>query len=102
MHRYTLIKSLPALLLLGGCLQGLLNEGDGLVSISATEADASSTSTGEPPTPTTSAGLGVQTVTGDEESTGPSMTSSGADPGSAGGWLNRSIAAMVGEASPAR
>jgi hypothetical protein len=85
MHRYTLIKSLPALLLLGGCLQDLLNEGDGLVSISATEADASATSTGEPPTPTTSAGSGVQTVTGDEDSTGPSTTSSGAEPGSSSG-----------------
>lgn len=85
MHRYTLIKSLPALLLLGGCLQDLLNEGDGLVSISATEAVASSTSTGEPPTPTTSADSGVQTVTGDEDSTGPSTTSSGAEPGSSSG-----------------
>jgi len=84
MHRYTLLKSLPALLLLGGCLQDLLNEGDGLVSISATAADASSTSTGEPPTPTTSAGSGVQTVTGDED-TGPSTTSSGADPESSSG-----------------
>jgi len=84
MHRYTLLKSLPALLLLGGCLQDLLNEGDGLVSVSATEADASSTSTGEPPTPTTSAGSGVQTVTGDED-TGPSTTSSGAEPGSSTG-----------------
>jgi hypothetical protein len=78
------MKSFPALLLLGGCLQDLLNEGDGLVSVSATEPDASSTSTGEPPTPTTSAGSGVQTVTGDED-TGPSTTSSGAEPGSSSG-----------------
>ena len=85
MHRYTVIKSLPALLLLGGCLQDLLNEGDGLVSLSATEVVVGSTTTGEPPTPTTSAGSGVQTVTGDEDSTGPSTTSSGADPGSSSG-----------------
>ncbi len=83
MHRYTWMMSLLALLLLGGCLEGLLNEGDGLVSITAT--DAGSTSTGGPPTPTTSGGAGVQTVTGDEESTGPSMTSSAADPGSSSG-----------------
>ncbi|HEY0132511.1 MAG TPA: Ig-like domain-containing protein, partial [Nannocystis sp.] len=80
------MKSLPAALLLGGCLQPLLDEGDGLVSLTATEADSSSTSSmGEPPTPTTSAGSGVQTVTGGEETTGPSTTSSGDDPGSSSG-----------------
>jgi hypothetical protein len=85
MHRYTLIKFLPALLLLGGCLQNLLNEGDGLVSLSATEVVVGSTSTGEPPTPTTSAGSGVQTVTGDVDSTASSTSSSGAEPGSSSG-----------------
>jgi len=80
------MKFLPVALLLSGCLQALLDEGDGLVSLTATEADSSSTSsTGEPPTPTTSAGSGLQTVTGDEESTGPSSTSSGTDPGSSSG-----------------
>ncbi|GEM_PF-2446166 len=84
MRSYTLMISLLALLL-AGCIQGLLDEGDGLVSITATEADASSTSTGEPSTPTTSGGSGVQTVTGDEESTGPSTTSSGPDSGTSSG-----------------
>jgi hypothetical protein len=84
MRSYTLMISLLALLL-AGCIQGLLDEGDGLVSITATEADTSSTSTGEPPTPTTSGASGVQTVTGDEESTGPSATSSGPDSGASSG-----------------
>ncbi len=84
MRSYTLMMSLLALLL-AGCIQGLLDEGDGLVSITATEADTSSTSTGEPPTPTTSGASGVQTVTGDEESTGPSTTSSGDNPESSSG-----------------
>ena len=82
MRSYTLMMMMfLAPLLLGGCLEGLLNEGDGLVSITAT-VDVSSSSTGEPSTPTTSAGSGVQTVTGDEESTGSSTASSGGDPGS--------------------
>ena len=85
MRRYTLMMSLPALLLAGGCIQDLLNEGDGLVSITATVDAGSTSSTGEPSTPTTSGGAGVQTVTGDEESTGPSTTSSGGDPGSSSG-----------------
>jgi len=53
MHRYTLMKSLPVALLLSGCLQALLDEGDGLVQalldegdglvcLTATEADSSS------------------------------------------------------------
>ena len=82
MRSYTLMMSLLALLL-AGCIQGLLDEGDGLVSITATEVASSTSSTGEPPTPTTSGGSGVQTVTGDEESTGPSSAGSG--PGSSSG-----------------
>ena len=82
MRSYTLMMSLLALLL-AGCIQGLLDEGDGLVSITATEVASSTSSTGEPPTPTTSGGSGVQTVTGDEESTGPSSAASG--PGSSSG-----------------
>ena len=85
MRSYTLMMSLPALLLAGGCIQDLLDEGDGLVSITATVDVSSTSSTGEPSTPTTSAGSGVQTVTGDGESTGPSTTSSGGDPGSSSG-----------------
>ena len=84
MRSYTLMISLLALLL-AGCIQGLLDEGDGLVSITATEAASSTSSTGEPSTPTTSAGSGVQTVTGDEETTGPSTTSSGDNPESSSG-----------------
>ncbi len=84
MRSYTLMMSLAALLL-AGCLQGLLDEGDGLVSITATEDASSTSSTGEPSTPTTSGGSGVQTVTGDEESTGPSMTSSGPGSGASSG-----------------
>ena len=84
MRSYTLMMSLLALLL-AGCIQGLLDEGDGLVSITATVDLSSSSSTGEPSTPTTSAGSEVQTVTGDEESTGPSTTSSAGDPGSSSG-----------------
>jgi hypothetical protein len=88
MRSYTLMMFLAALLLAGGCIQDLLNEGDGLVSITAT-VDVSSSSTGEPSTPTTSAGSGVQTVTGDEQTTGeitgPSTTSSGGDTGSSSG-----------------
>ena len=76
MRSYTLMMSLLALLLAAGCLQDLLHEGDGLVSITAT-VDASSTSSAGPSTPTTSAGSGVQTVTGNEETTGPSATSPG-------------------------
>ena len=84
MRSYTLMMSLLALLL-AGCIQGLLDEGDGLVSITATVDVSSSSSTGEPSTPTTSAGSEVQTVTGDEESTGPSMTISGPDSGASSG-----------------
>ena len=85
MRSYMLMMSLLALFLAGGCIQGLLDEGDGLVSITATVDASSTSSTGEPSTPTTSAGSGVQTVTGDEESTGPSTTSSAGDPGSSSG-----------------
>ncbi len=85
MRSYTLMMSLLALLLVAGCLQDLLHEGDGLVSITATENASSTSSTGEPPTPTTSAGSGVQTVTGNEETTGPSATSSGDNPESSSG-----------------
>jgi len=81
MRRTTFLIS--TMLLLGGCIQDLLAEGAALAP--DTETDASSTSTGEPPTPTTSAGSGVQTVTGDEETTGPSTTSTGDDPGSSTG-----------------
>ncbi|MBK7829363.1 hypothetical protein [Nannocystis sp.] len=84
MRSCTLMVSLLALLL-AGCIQGLLDEGDGLVSITATVDVSSSSSTGEPSTPTTSAGSEVQTVTGDEESTAPSTTSSAGDPGSSSG-----------------
>ncbi len=88
MRSYTLMMMFLAPLLLGGCLEGLLNEGDGLVSITAT-VDVSSSSTGEPSTPTTSAGSEVQTVTGDEETTGeitgPNTASSSGDPGSSSG-----------------
>ena len=76
--------SISIALLLGGCIQDLIAEGAGLAP--TTEAGSSSTSsTGEPPAPTTSAGSGVQTVTGYEETTGPSTTSSGDDPGSGSG-----------------
>ncbi len=82
MRSYMLMMSLLALFLAGGCIQGLLDEGDGLVSITATVDASSTSSAGEPSTPTTSAGSGVQTVTGEEESTGSSTASSGGDPGS--------------------
>ncbi len=82
MRRYTSMKYLPAALLLSGCLQSLLDEGDGLLSLTATEAGSSSaSSTGEPSIPTTSAGTDVQTLTGDQQTTGPGTNSSG-DPGS--------------------
>jgi hypothetical protein len=84
--RYTTL-TISTLLLLGGCIQDLLADGAALAP--DTETDASSTSTGEPSLPTTSsAGSGVQTVTGDAESTETSgSTSAGTepDPGSSSG-----------------
>ena len=62
MRRYATMSSFPALLLLGGCYQDLIEMGAGLVPDTL-----GSTSTGEPPideTPTSSATLGLQTATG--------------------------------------
>jgi len=89
MRSHTTIMLLLCLLAPGGCIQQLLSEGDGLVSITATETDGNSTSsTGEPPTPPTSTDSGVQTVTGDQDSTGASPSSSGPDPEPSSGDVN--------------
>jgi hypothetical protein len=75
--RWTML-SISIVLLLGGCIQDLLADGAALAP--DTETDASSTSTGEPldPRPRQTA-PGVQTVTGDDESTETSATTG--DPG---------------------
>ena len=84
--RYTTL-TISTLLLLGGCIQDLLADGAALAP--DTDNAASSTSTGEPSLPTTSsAGSGVQTVTGDTESTetsGSTAADTESDPASSSG-----------------
>ncbi len=81
--RQTMTMMSISSLLLGGCIQDLLEQGAELSP--DTEAAASATSTGDPPTPTTSAGVNsspVQTVTGPpDETTSPSATTPGTTTG---------------------
>jgi len=73
--RQTITKMSISSLLLGGCIQDLLDQGAALTP--DTETAASATSTGDPPTPTTSEGVNsspVQTVTGSPDETTSSST----------------------------
>ncbi len=72
----TITLPLISLFALTGCVEQIYQDS---IAEFPPGADATSSSTAEPPIPTTSAGSGVQTVTGDADSTGS------ADPGTSSG-----------------